>query len=261
MKHRTVWHRVRLAWAVGEGPSKARPSAQGWGAMWALVAACVAGGCGSPEGNRITQWDRRPGSLWVVAPVLNLSGSRDIDVLAATDIAVSELSQLRGGGVLPTNRVLSVLASMGLQEVRTPEEAAELASRSGAEAVVVLAITEYDPYDPPTVGLIGQVYRPVHGGGEVEDPVTVSRRGLGDESPVLASWPGRPEAQLQRVYRASDGAVMERLRRYAEVRAAGGSPYGWREYLVRQDLYLRFCAHALLSELTGLRAWRAADGR
>src|SRR5215470_9236569 len=49
----------------------------------------------------------------VVAPVLNLSNSRDWDPLKVTDWVASELQQFPGVTVIPVNRAAAVLAQAG----------------------------------------------------------------------------------------------------------------------------------------------------
>ena len=51
---------------------------------------------------------------------------------------------------------------------------------------------------------------------------------------------------------APDGGValvVEAVRRYAEPRSEGSNPFGWRQYLKVQSLYLRFCWHDAVERL------------
>ena len=47
---------------------------------------------------------------------------------------------------------------MGKTAVETPQDALDLAGELGADATLVAAITEYQPYDPPIVGVVMQWY-------------------------------------------------------------------------------------------------------
>jgi hypothetical protein len=73
----------------------------------------------------------------------------------------------------------------------------------------------------------------------------------------------QPTAQIQLVNNGSHKRVVDAVRRYAEPRSEGTNPFGWRQYLKVQSLYLRFCWHDAVERL--LRQERAqaailADG-
>ena len=109
-------------------------------------------------------------------------------------------------------------------------------------------LIEYDPYDPPSVGISAQLYgtRPRRSG--TIDPVALSRQGNLRESDEK----GRPKrllAQTQRVFDASHGNVVDEIKTFAARRDADGSPYGWRRYVVSQQDYIRFCCHATIRAL------------
>ena len=186
-----------------------------------------------------------------VAPALNQSGSSDFDPHRFADVMASELGYAEDVAVIPVSRVLAVLAAQGLARIESPAHALEVADLVGADALLVFAVTEYDPYDPPRIGISAQLYgrRPGTDGGRV-DPVHLSR-----EASLAASTPEasatRPLAQTQRVFDASCGSVAGEVREFARRRGAEGSPYGWRKYLVSQQEYMRFCSYATLSELLG----------
>jgi len=141
------------------------------------------------------------------------------------DIMASELSHVDGFEVLPVSRVLAVLAGTGLDRVESPAHARAVADALGVDAILIFAVTEYDPYDPPVVGLAAQLYGTRR--GEVEsgfDPVQESRR---------------PTAASERVVDGPDGLLA----------SFSDSPYGWRKYVVSQRHYLRFCCDATIRRM------------
>ncbi|MFQ5415124.1 MAG: hypothetical protein ACE5E6_11765 [Phycisphaerae bacterium] len=183
-----------------------------------------------------------------VAPAVNLSGAADFDRIRVADIMASELSYAADVNVIPVNRVVAALANDRTGGVRSAEQALDLAARIGADAVLVFAITEYEPYDPPIIGMSAQLFgrRPGAGHGRV-DPVALARQArlVATDKPVV----GGMLAMAQRVFDASHEDVVHRVRAFAVQRDADDSPYGWRRNLVSQQAYMRFCCHAILRML------------
>lgn len=214
----------------------------------ALLAAIPACGPRQPADVQI----RNPwlGAMRVaVAPALNFSGSADVDVLAAADVMAGELARVDGFEVLPVSRTLAVLNRQGATGVESPAHALEIRDALGADAILVFAITEYDPYEPPSVGIAAQLY----GSFASErvprfDPVRVSRSATPVSGGVARpAWD--PIAQVTAVRNAANEPVVREVRDFARVRDGDGSPYGWRKYLVSQRSYLRFCCHAAIRDL------------
>ena len=184
-----------------------------------------------------------------VAPALNVSGSSDFDPNRVADLMSIELSFVEGIEVIPVNRVLAVLADQKRPRVESPEHAMEIARVLGADAMLIFAITEYNAYEPPVVGISAQLYgqRRSHRVAAF-DPVVESRRAApsrlsGAESSLA------PIAQAERVFDASHEWVSEEVRRFAEARSADASPFGWRKYIASQLHYIRFCCYATVRSL------------
>jgi hypothetical protein len=186
-----------------------------------------------------------------VAPALNFSGSTDFDPDKVADLMASELGQVEGVNVIPVSRVLAVMARTGLREVGSPEQARGIREQTGADAILVFAVTEYDPYEPPVVGIAAQLYgEPPWWRGQVDlDPILVSRQAR----PFAVGSPGdqvrNPIAQTQRVFNGAHDYVEQRVEQFAELRGDDGSAFGWRLYLVSQEHYLRFCSWEVIQEL------------
>lgn len=195
-----------------------------------------------------------PTRVVVVAPVLNLSGTSEIDMMQLTDTLASELMACPNTSVIPVNLTLAALARQGKRRVEEPDEALELARELGADATVVAAVTEYDPYDPPTLGLVMQWYGLGHRpGASTFDPISASRSATW--TPELAASSGpvtTPEIQVQRVFSAADQAVLDEVRKFARDRSGHQSPYGWRKWIKAQELYVRYCMWSLIRTMLPL---------
>jgi hypothetical protein len=205
---------------------------------WVIVlAATVVGGCAhqAPAVQPIQRsW------VLVVAPVLNLSGSQDFDPLKVTDLLASEFTASGNISTIPVNRVLAELARQGKATVETPADAVRLARVFGADATVVVAVTEYSPYDPPLVGAILQWYDAPARDGDLQGA---------PEGQKSAGSALRPRWQIERVFNSADSEVVEDVRRFAARRDAEAGPYGWRRYLKSQELYVRYCWSALIEPM------------
>jgi hypothetical protein len=182
-----------------------------------------------------------------VAPVLNFSGHFDLDPIAAADLLVSELGGIEGVSVLPVNRVVAVLAMEGKQQIESPSHALAVAEAVGADAILVPAITEYDPYTP-VVGLALQMYSRPRPSAPALDPVAAARQAR-PLSITEMTDPLRPADQVQAVYNGMHREVVEAVRRYAKSRSEDNNPFEWRQYLKVQSLYLRFCWHETIDRL------------
>lgn len=182
-----------------------------------------------------------------VAPAVNQSGSTDFDPNRFADQMASELGFADRITVIPVSRVLAAMAVQGKDQVTSRQQALELAELVGADAILVFAVTEYDAFDPPRIGITAQLYgvMPWHGLGDTPD---------GDEK-------GRLLAQTQRVFSGANADVVDEIKAYAVQRDADDSPYGWRRYVVAQQWFMRFCCHATIrSLLSGDRSVVVARG-
>jgi hypothetical protein len=186
-----------------------------------------------------------------VAPALNFSGSIAFDPDAVADIMATELDAVVGIEVIPVSRVLAVLGEEGRDGVASPAHARSVVERLGADAILVFAVTEYEPYHPPVVGIAAQLYgvRRVGEAGGL-DPVRLSR-----EARPSSFEPGPetfgPLAQSERVYDASHRFVAEDIQEFAEQRDAGDSPFGWQLYTESQRHFLQYCCERTLRSMFG----------
>lgn len=245
-----------------------RVAPERWRRVASGVGACLmmTSGCHRPhQDHRVTVDNTWLGPVTIaVAPAINLSGSSDFDPNRLADIMASELSYAEGVSVVPVSRVLSTLAAQGWERVESPDHAWEIATLVGADAILVFAVTEYDPYDPPRVGITAQLYgREPWVVGPVVDPVVLSRKAGLDEA-MGARRADRLLARAQRVFDAGQRGVEEEIKAFARQRGTGDSPFGWRRFVVSQLDYMRFCSHATIRTLLDARQnadrWESAAG-
>ena len=186
-----------------------------------------------------------------VAPAINQSGSTDFDPARFADRMASELSYADGVSVIPVSRVLAVLLSDGSERIESSTHALEVARTVGADGILVFSVTDYDPYDPPRIGITAQLYGAGTGPGVGSlDPVALSRAGrLSALSPRPERRHRRVLAETQHVFDASHESVVKDVKRYAALRGANDSPYGWRRYVVSQQGFIQYCCHATIQKL------------
>jgi hypothetical protein len=193
----------------------------------------------------------------LVTPVLNLSGSTDFDSVRVTDLIASEFATMPGCSVVPVNIVIAELALHGQATVQSPEQAIYLAQQFGADATVITAVTSYNPYFPPEIGITMQWYDadvlPMR--GEAKDDGAVEETSIG----VVA----RP-LQVQRIYNAAHDAVRKEVRKYADDREGHKSPYKWEIYLQSQELFVRYASWSTIHSIVSLRekaSWSSQEAR
>lgn len=202
---------------------------------------------------------------WVVAPVLNLSGTQEFDTLKISDILASEALAHSNVAVIPINLTLAALAEHGKSRVDSPEEAFELARRFNADGTLVMAITEFDAYTP-VVGVVLQCYELGRSrAGRIGDPIEASRRASGwaaDGAPQLDG----PWLQVQRVFNGAQDSTQQEVREFAGTRAPQDSAFNWRQVLKSQELFVRYCCWAAIRTMlreggtaTALESGRMTD--
>lgn len=186
-----------------------------------------------------------------VAPAINQSGSTDFDPNRIADRMASELGYASGTTVIPVSRVLGAMMARGEDRLEAPDQALEVSRAVGADAILVFSVTEYEPYDPPRIGISAQLYGTgigPHVGGV--DPVALSKSGrLPGSSSVMRRGRRRVLAEVQRVFDASHASVVADIKRYAALRDADESPFGWRRYVVSQQGFVQYCCYATIQEL------------
>ena len=231
------------------------------------VVVCAPGGCGG-SGRRepalirphllvSPYWATVGEVTWAAAPLRNESGTSVPDALALTDKVVAAAQQALGITCLPVNRTLEAMAAIGIDEVRTPEEAEALASAMGVDGLLVGTITAYDPYDPPTYGLslalLARSGRLAGTGGGV-DPRRVATDGTGRAG--ASTWATAPASAVSAHLDAKSHDVLMALRSYAQGRHDAEGAFGWRRYTASMELYTEFGAQFVVRRLLEREAAR-----
>lgn len=243
MKPRTLAARdLRAAFVLATTPA------------WALA---LSAGCQRPESKVVIANPMIEPRTFAVAPVLNFSGHDDFDPVQVADLLASELSFVDGATVLPVNRVVSYLASQGRTQIDSPEHALAVARAVGADAIWVAGITEYDPYTP-VVGIVLQVYEHEPRPSMQVDPRSASRQAQAVSLPQVRPAV-EPLDQVQVIYNAQHAHTYDAVRKYAEPRGETDNPYGWKQYLKVQTLFIRFCWHDAIERVLAEQHWRRQD--
>ena len=207
-----------------------------------------------------------------VAPFVNLSAERAADGRRVALAYATELQQVPGFQVIPVG-VAEVAATQAGLDPADPADALKLADLLDADAVVVGAVTDYDPYYPPRVGLQVAWYgrgEPIFAPGPPTDPHARRSlieaddcdtprwrravRGTADlfraQGPPAAPAP-LPYMAYTRLFDGADADVAAALR--AE-RALSGDlrSGGWEASLHRSEDFVRFCCRRSIKEMLEL---------
>jgi hypothetical protein len=220
-------------------------------AILTVLLACGCGGTGSPQYG-VEQALYLPGNLrqtWAVAPVLNLSGQREVDPILQADLVFGRLQQVAGLNVLPVNRVVEVYRALKIDQVQSEEQAAAVCQLLGCDALLVGTVSLYDPYDPPRMGASLQLFRSGKSvQGQNVDPRELARRAT--LPPSAATVPAAATfLQTIGMFDASNGSTRADLQRYAMGRNDPVGPLRDRAYLLEMDRYAGFVYHSLIEEM------------
>ncbi len=225
-----------------------------------LALITILAGAGCTPGSSIQRHYKNPyfPDKWTLAvvPFTNLSGSDALDTDAVTDEFYTELQQIgddSGIQVIPYNRVLAAMHRMQIEKLNESDVTA-LAENLGVDAIIVGTITRYDPYPPPLIGMIVQLYdrkdlRALPPAGHI-NPGQLARQGKTLDlrpSPDL-----KPATMVIRIVDAGDNDVIERIKQYARGKGAMQSPSGWETYKTSRN-YLRFVSHEVIGEMLALQ--------
>ncbi len=233
-----------------------------WGGVGVWMSAGVAASIGCRSQPSGPGWIENPtfGPMSIaVAPAVNLSGSTAFDPDRFADLMASELTYVEGVEVIPVSRVLAVLQAQRADGVQSVSHAWDIREALAADAILVFAVTEYDPYDPPSIGLDAQLYGTPRSGWRRLDPVAQSRQAALAVDPP-GRRPGDPLARVQRTFDGGHEDVVAAARRFASSRSGDDNPYGWRRVLVSQQEFIRFCCHETLDALIRGRNQESENG-
>ena len=187
--------------------------------------------------------------VWVVLPWNNESGTAQVDTLGMADALAGEVDQVHGLYAVPVNRTLRVMRDLGLDGVRTPEEARLVMEALNADGLIAGTVTSYDPYPPVTLGVVAELHTQ-HSRADaiLLDPVRLSRSD--SRARMMTSDHPRPSlAVAGGTFHAAHHDVRAALLEYGRGRSEPDSAYGPEIYAVEMDRYVRFVSHLILTEL------------
>jgi hypothetical protein len=167
-----------------------------------------------------------------VAPAINLSGTHDFDVLTVSDALFEELQQVGGLNVLPLNKTLIAMQRLNIRTIDSPLTAQKLAEFLEVDCLIIPSVTTFDPYNPPKMGMILQMYTPRH--LSRDNTVTSDRQ---------------PVSQVSAVFNASNQTVLRELRDFAQGRTQYDSALQDERFLMDADAYTRFVCHAMVRRM------------
>jgi hypothetical protein len=186
-----------------------------------------------------------------VLPFVNLTGesSPESEAMVGRMAAVfyEELQRVEGLRVAPPSAVAEGLGRVGIR-VTGPADALELAKALDVEAVVVGAVTSYDPYYKPRIGLAVEMYQRAPASPAAPDILALGERGRPFPVPRSAG-PTAPVAAVDRIFDANDQAVERAVRRFARARGTASSPLGEDRYLRDMERYAAFACRRVIVEL------------
>jgi hypothetical protein len=183
-----------------------------------------------------------------VLPIFNQTGKPAFDGEEFGNILASEMLKFPGfRAVRP-----SALRASGQALPRSVEEALKLGRSLKVDAVLIAAVTDYDPYDPPRVAVSVQFLR-------------TSSRDLGkndiDRLVQSASWRRGPfeiprdraghwVAAFENVYDAHEERIRTELLAYAQAQEGSDSAFlGEHEFLAVQSRYFQFVSNQVLNHI------------
>lgn len=96
--------------------------------------------------------------VFAVAPLNNESGSLYADRIELADKMRGHLENTSNIDAVSMSRVLDAMGQLGLNEIRSKSDALALLQALEVDGLVVGTVTNYDPYDPPKLGLAMELY-------------------------------------------------------------------------------------------------------
>ena len=198
--------------------------------------------------------------LWAVAPLRNESGTTLVDTVVLADKLTQRLADIEGITMVPVNRVLAAMESLGMASITSVGDALKINTALGTDGLIVGTVSAWDPYEPPKIGATIQLISREQPGssGEV-NPRELSYAATSDRTGVTHAY-RQPVAQASGYYDAANHQVLGDVHNYAIGRTPLESPSGWRRYLLSMDLYSEFVSDALIRELLEYEWQRLHEG-
>lgn len=188
--------------------------------------------------------------LWAVVPLANETGVSFADSDMISDALVAKIDEVRGLACLPLNRTIAAMRAANLRAVTSPAQARALAGLLGVDGIVVGSITDYDPYNPPKVGLkLALFSREADAGAMAVDPLRLQTAYSDYSKTPRTQYLDRPVSTVSEYLDGANHEVLMELQRYATGRHDTNSALGWKRMLTSMDLYTQFAANMAVARL------------
>lgn len=199
-----------------------------------------------------------------VAPFFDLTGNGNLlstdggyTGLKVAEIFSSELVQFRGFEVVRPGEAARLIEREKIPwsapSADGPRQAVRLARALGVDALIVGAITEFDPYDRPRIGVAVQVYvaRTPRPGLDLDRLIKGGR--------PFPAPPGARQGLLlafERIYDASHSGVYNRAKAYGVFRhdSSGRAVTSAQMILFEANRYLQFVSNQAIREIVAFGA-------
>ncbi len=223
-----------------------------------LAAVIFVAGCGPVDTVKRSYKNPYHPKIWTVAvvPFVDHSGFGSSEAMpeAVTDEFYAELQQVDGLHVMPVNRVKEAMFQLNMDKVANKTDVTALAETLDVDAVIVGSISAYDPYRPPRLGMIIELYD--RQDWKFKDPLnTVDPGELAKSGRPFDLKPVDPINKGLRVVRVLDAdneKVVARIKEYARCYSDKGNPWDWEKYLTSRN-YLRFVSHEIIGEMLAIQ--------
>jgi hypothetical protein len=216
----------------------------------ALAALVLLGGCALESGKYKSYPPNPYPDLHVVAvlPFINQTRELRLDVIEMANLLANEITKFEGFRVVRPMQIVS--AGGGIPT--SSEEALRWGRAAKADAVLVVAVTDYDPFEPPRIALSLQFLR-VQGR-------SISSADI-DKIVQSASWRRGPLAMgrdkapnwidaFETVYDAHEERIRKELVAYSQAQVDSDSPFTReREFMAVQSRWLQFVSNQILNRL------------
>lgn len=218
--------------------------------LTALVVLGSLTGCYKPE--QIVRPDKyrspyQQNVRWAVVPFADQAPQTSVNTMQFMMAVNQQLQQTIGIDPVPATDVIQAMRQLGIAQIQGAKEAVMLAKELQVDGVLVGSITDWDPYDPPKIGVTVKLYCVSRDPGYAVSPRLLQ------EAPSDRNLPMRndyaPTAEVNAYIDAANGNTLTRMKNFALGRTPMGTPNGWHMYLMNMNLYVEFAAHDMLRQI------------
>jgi hypothetical protein len=178
-----------------------------------------------------------------VAPV-RAPGSAD--ALKLGEMLAAELVQFPGVDVVhPTE--LQALAKKNELSIADEKSVRALGRLAGADAVLIAEVTEYNPYHPPRIGLVAQLFFTRSGTADARMAIELSTAG---RARPVSNLDQHDLLQVEKVYDGSQRETHDQAAYYARGHYQSDDAIDGADRVLRlPDLYFRFVSNRLVRDI------------